>query len=632
MCGIAGIVADLDPAAVAEACRRMARAQAHRGPDDEGVICQPACGVTVGLASRRLAVLDPTPAGHQPMASDDGLVWVAYNGELYNFPSLREELESRGCRFRSRTDTEVVLRAYEAFGTDCVRRFRGMFALAVWDGRAGQLMLARDRLGEKPLYVDWDGRTFLFASEVRALLASGLVERRLEPAALEGYLAFGAVPAPMTMIEGVRLLGPGTVLTWRDGVIREHRYWSPEFTEDRGMHEAAAAEELLARLREAVRIRLLSDVPLGAFLSGGVDSSAVVAMMREAGAGRIRTFSVGFEEAAYDETPQARLIAKRFETEHTETRLTSQDVLTGLDPALEAMDQPTVDGLNTYFVSQAARASGTVVALSGLGGDELFGGYSTFTWVPALMRWSRWLGAVPGARRGAVGLLGVFQDGRAEKLRAFLERPPTPEGAYAAAKGLYVNGAVRRLLAEPPVGFDAPSYLRRLLPGEAEPVFNRVSRMELTAYLHHQLLRDADMMSMAHALELRPPFLDHELVEFAGRVPVALKMGPPKRLLIRALGGRLPAEILTQRKRGFSFPLELWLRGPWKATTEARLLDQAGAGIFRQAALEDVWRQFLAGRVRWARVWALIVAQAWITRHVHGTGHEATTDLAASVA
>jgi len=595
----------------------MLRAQAHRGPDDEGLQCFSASshGATVVLGNRRLAVLDPSPAGHQPMGNEDRSVWVAYNGELYNFPALRAELEARGWHFRSRSDTEVVLRAYEAFGEECVRRFRGMFALAIWDARQEQLLLARDRLGEKPLYMSWSGGRLLFASEVRALLASDLIDRELEPEALAGYLAFGAVPAPLSLVKSVRLLAPGSVVTWRRNELTERRYWACDFAPEPAMTEEEALEGLSERLRDAVRVRLLSDVPLGAFLSGGTDSSAVVALMRDAGVSHLRTFSLGFDEAGYDETPYARLVARQFETEHTEQIITSEEVGEGLDGALEAMDQPTVDGLNTYFVSRLTRASGTVVALSGLGGDELFGGYSTFQWVPRLLGISRALSLVPGARQGVAALLRAVPEGRSERLSAFLQQPPTAAGAYAAAKGLFVDGGVRRLLTRPGVDFDAAAYVAGSTFDEAEPMFNRVSRFELRTYLHHQLLRDADMMSMAHALELRPPLLDHLLVEFVGRIPPAFKTGAPKRMLLRAINGLVPSAVLKRGKWGFSFPLDIWMRGPWRADVERRL-QEGSVGVFRREALLAVWHQFLAGRIRWSRVWALIVVQRWMERHL----------------
>lgn len=640
MCGIAGLVAPGSPLELEAACRRMIRAQAHRGPDDEGIelMASPTPDTHVLLANRRLAVLDPSPTGHQPMANEDGTVWVVHNGEIYNFQALREELTSRGYRFRSKTDTEVIVHAYEEYGEACVSRFRGMFAFAVWDGRRQRLLLARDRLGEKPLYFFWDGTRLLFASEVRALLASGFVERRVDRQVVQGYLTFGSVPAPLTMVRDVQLLGPGSFLSVENGHVRETRYWDVSFEEHSHLGVSETAEALRHHLLEAVRLRLVSDVPLGAFLSGGVDSSAVVALMREAGVGTLRTFCLGFEQSEYDESPYARLIAKHFETDHTEHRVTAEEVLGQLDQVLAAMDQPSVDGVNTYMVSRLTRSSGTVVALSGLGGDELFGGYSSFWWVPRLDHWGRFLRRLPGSRRAAgTAVRWIARDSRAEKLRAFLQLPPSPEAAYLTAKGLFTEAVYDPLLSQAAGGssFDPLSYLQRLTDGRPEHVLNRVSHLELRAYLHNQLLRDTDTMSMAHALEVRVPFLDHVLVEFVAQVPTVVKFGAgPKRLLLSALGDRLPREISERPKSGFVFPFEHWMKHQWRESIRARLLDPPGGGLglINRSGLEAVWNAFLRGRIRWSRVWALIVLQDWVGRHAAGSLGPAAEEPAALTA
>jgi len=602
----------------------MIQAQAHRGPDDEGMYTATAGPVQLAMGSRRLAVLDLSASGHQPMTNEDGTVWVVCNGELYNFRELRDELERRGHRFLSGTDTEVLVHAYEAYGDDFVTRLRGMFAFALWDATRARLVLARDRFGEKPLYLSRFGQTLVFASELRALLASGLVERRVNFAALLGYLQLGSVPAPLTLIEGVESVEPGTVVEVEDGLVRVRRYWELRFDEDETMTREEAVDGLEARLLDAVRSRLASDVPLGVFLSGGIDSSGITALMRDVGVRHMRTYSLAFEDPAFDESSFARQVAERFSTDHSEYVVTAPGVLAMLDDILSAMDQPTVDGLNTYIVSRFTREAGTVVAMSGLGGDELFGGYSSFWHAPRLMWLGRALGWAPGSRQLLErGLRAVAWEGRSEKLRMFLRHQPSADAAYLTAKGLLVGEALEDLLAvEGPTSgatFDALSYLQRFGGSSGTSAFNRISLLELSTYMHNQLLRDADVMSMAHGLEIRVPLLDHQLIEFVARIPARWKAAqPPKQLFVAALRGRLPSTVTNRPKGAFAFPLEHWITSSWRDAIEERLFARAPAvdGLFQQAGLEALWNGLRQGRTRWSRVWAIVVLQEWLRRHL----------------
>ena len=376
MCGIAGILHS-DKDLVERVLPAMNYAQKHRGPDDEGSVIVPAQGGWLGFGHRRLAIIDLSAAGHQPMNDAVTGNWISFNGEIYNFRELRRELEKKGHLFRTGTDTEVILKAYTEWGTESVRRLRGIFAFAIWDSARQSLFAARDHLGVKPIYYWRENKTFLFASEVRALLATGVTGTKLDYDGLHSYLAYGSVQEPFTMVKGIRSLPAGHFMEWDKKGIRTERYWKlpqpgpgPDSTDPARLYEEAAH-----RLFDAVDSQLISDVPLGAFLSGGIDSTAIAALMRKSNRGKVRTFSIVFDETAYDEREWSRLAAREIGTEHTELELTGEHVRLDLPDAMGSFDQPSVDGLNTYFVSKAVREAGLTVALSGVGGDELFGGY-----------------------------------------------------------------------------------------------------------------------------------------------------------------------------------------------------------------------------------------------------------------
>jgi asparagine synthase (glutamine-hydrolysing) len=509
-----------------------------------------------------------------------------------------------------------------------------MFAFAIWDASQQMLFLARDRLGIKPLYYYAGDGFFLFASEVRALLASGLVPRRLDPIALWEYLGYQSVPAPRTLIQDIHALPPGSWLTVDTaGKMSEGRYWdllehaSPEAWNAPVTESRRRVGELL---REAVAMHLVSDVPLGAFLSGGIDSSAIVALMREAGQVP-RTFSVVFAESSYDEARYARQVATHFATDHTEIPLTQQDLLAQLPEALAAMDQPSGDGVNTYVVSRAVRSAGVTVALSGLGGDEFFGGYPSFARLGRMARFLRLWGYTPASLRTlvarGVGALGGASVAAA-KMAALVESDGTLSSLFPVLRQVLSTSQRYALLTEPWLqrlseAHDPYVWLLQKAYARAPGVglLGRISYAEGRTYMHDVLLRDTDQMSMAHALEVRVPLLDHTLVEYLMGLPDAYKRsnGTPKRLLVESLDGLLPDEIVQRPKQGFTLPFALWMRGALMRFCEERLSpERLGArGILQPDQVQKLWQAFLAGRreVSWSRLWILVVLEEWLQRH-----------------
>jgi asparagine synthase (glutamine-hydrolysing) len=631
MCGIAGILTVQPDLTLTSALEAMRDALGHRGPDDAGLaeIALPG-GTRLGLAHTRLAILDISPAGHQPMADPESGSWIVYNGEVYNHQDLRRQMPD--CPFQGGSDTETVLKAWARRGEAIMAGLRGMFAFGLYDGRRRQFWLVRDRLGIKPLYVAQAGPdTWVFASEIRALLDSGLVAGRLRAAAVRAYLAFGAVPDPWTLVEGVQSLLAGEA--WRFDLDRgggrlsaeRIRYWRPAFGPAAGPEPARqeAVEQLRPVLREAVSLRMLADVPVGVFLSGGIDSSAVVAVLASQGH-RLRTFAVTFGERRYDESAHARQVARRFATEHTELLLRPGQVLEEFDRALGAYDQPSIDGFNTYFIAQATRQAGVKVALSGLGGDELFAGYPYFRYLARLEH---------PARRGLARLLhGLLrrlrpQGMRTQKLGALLAGNGSRLASHAVCRQVMLPGRRQALLGqaeegELPLDAEVAEGLEAAAAGL--DAVNAHSLLELALYLGNMLLRDTDQMSMAHSLEVREPLLDHELVDTVARLPGALKLAPSrhgrvKGLLLDALPAPLPDEVVRRPKMGFIFPWEHWLRQELRGRVtdtlaERDVLEAAGLD---PAGARALWEGYLAGRpgLRYTDVLCLVNLLAWVKRH-----------------
>jgi asparagine synthase (glutamine-hydrolysing) len=574
--------------------------------------------------------------------------WIVFNGEIYNFRDLRSELEAAGNNFKSHSDTEVILAAYRAWGSDSFVRLRGMFAFALWDASRQILYLVRDPMGIKPLYYYDDDKCFLFASEVRTLLKTGLVPRKIDPKGLFSFLAFGSVYEPHTIIDGISAIAPGHVVSLdisleRSG-LTSRQYWdplkfisgsAPQSDDGQG---ADAERKLPALLCDAVLSHLVSDVPVGVFLSGGIDSSCLAALMGIAGV-RPATFSLVFREAEFNEAEYSRTIAKKFGTDHHELMISQQDALSSLPEALSAMDQPTIDGVNTWLVSAKARAAGVKVALTGLGADEMFAGYSNFRDVPRLERISADFTKIPALLRrpvaAAAGVVGGKSD-RGRKISQLADERTADKNAathpYFVVRSLF-NPEERRALfagdyesAESDMG----TLLQKSIAASAnfDPV-NRVSYLESHWYMRNTLLRDSDSMSMAHGLELRVPFLDRALVEACFRIPGKDKMraDTPKPLLLRSLGVELPGEIINRPKRGFTLPFEHWLRAEMRPMVEdalsknglskhARSENGDAQGLLSAASVRDVWNRFLAGRTSWSRPWSLFVLKRWCEQNL----------------
>ena len=610
MCSISGIFSIGQGApALREAVQRMNTAQTHRGPDDHGIATINFPGGEVVLGSTRLAIIDTSAAGHQPMNDPVTGNWITYNGETYNFKALRRELDDEP--WRSNTDTEVVLRAYGRWGADAFRKLRGMFALAIWDHASNQLVLARDPLGIKPLYYYVAKNQFAFASELRALLASGLVRRALSPAGVDSFLANGSVASPLTIVDGIRQLLPGKCLQVKTGADGNVSLREVEFGNSTHERSTTSRDEAVARLRaeleESVRMHLVSDVPLGVFLSGGMDSSALVALMSRTV--RPKTFSVVFDERGFTEAPFSRAIAERFDTDHTEIRL-SEDRLIGILPeAMASIDQPTMDGVNTFVVSGAVKDAGVTVALSGLGGDELFAGYPSF-------RRALRLGTMPkrlARAASAVGSVVLKPSVQRDKFWQLARSGGAPEDVYRISRQLFstdVASEITRREAEiPPGNGHHPSI----------DIVNAISTLELKGYMTNTLLRDTDTMSMAHSLEVRVPFVDAKVVDYVLSLPgewkLPAKHSVPKPLLADALADLLPRDFLARPKMGFTLPFEKWLRQNLRDQVssvfeDSRLLSAAGLNA---TAVKNVWNNFLQKprAVGWTRPWSLYVLAKW---------------------
>ena len=571
MCGICGIV-DFDGRPIDRGLvKRMTDVIEHRGPDGEGFFFNTADrpqngsaaqsrGAQAALSARRLAIID-VAAGHQPISNEDGTIEVAYNGEIYNFNELREELIASGHRFRTHCDTEVIVHAYEQWGDQCVSRFNGMFAFAVWDNNRQRLLLARDRMGVKPLVYLQRGGRLMFGSEIKSLLEDPTVSRNVDCDVLMHYLSFFAIPEPHSLISGVKRVPAGHVLIFERGEARLEKYWDIDFTEAPPRSEVEWLEELEALLEDAVRIRLISEVPLGAFLSGGIDSSLVVAMMARAG-GSIKTSSIEFTPG-YSEARYARLVADAFETDHHEFTFGREDAWHALPEMVWHHDEPSQSLIQTYFVSKAARERVTV-ALSGLGGDELFTGYPShvaaqrFHYIDKVPRW---------ALRSLRGLAAAGGE-RGARAKRFLDSTLMAPETRFASRYLHATEPQDRSDVLSPelherVNIDAATdYLMELFGAANSKDFRgRVLYVDQKAYLANELLRTTDSMSMAHSLEVRTPFLDYRVVELAARMPMSMKMrGFTTKYAIRKLAERLlPAEISKRPKSGFNVPLDNWI-------------------------------------------------------------------------
>ena len=626
MCGIAGRVnlfsqKPVEPAAIEAMCGWIR----HRGPDDQGVHVDGA----VGLGHRRLAIIDLSPGGHQPMANATGRFWVVFNGEIYNYRELRQQLESKGHQFKTLSDTEVLLAAFEAYGTDCLPKLRGMFAFALWDTHTRRLVLARDRVGKKPLYYRRDGHGVAFASESKAFFADPGFEAHANLSAISAYLSLQYVPAPLSAFDGVSVLPPAHYLVASAEGVAVHRYWRLAYQPKSDLDEAEAEAALLDKLTEAVKLRLVADVPLGAFLSGGVDSSVVVALMATLGGheGAVRTFSIGFAEQEFNELPYARAVAARYDTQHREfiVRPAIQDLLPRLvwhygEPFADSSAVPTL------CLSELTRQHVTV-ALNGDGGDENFAGYDRY----AMNGRNAVYGALPQPIRTLAAQIASAlpaTDGTVGRLRTWVRRHGLAPDSKAAVERMLIDIEAKQRLCTPAfaaIGEDrALEHVREaFLAGDAEEPLDRLLSMDAETYLPGALLPKVDIATMAVGLEGRSPFLDHEVMEFAARLPVTHKrLGWDGKRLLKRLARRLvPHEIIDRPKRGFTLPLAGWFRHELADTLRDTLLGSAARrrAWIQPAAVERMVQQHKALTHDWnEQLWILLMLELWAQQFLDG--------------
>lgn len=616
MCGITGIVNHSEST---NAIHRMTNRLAHRGPNAEGYFIGPA----MALGHRRLSIIDLSEGANQPLEDTSGNYVLIFNGEIYNYREIKAKLTDYP--YKTDSDSEVILAAYTRWGISCLQHFNGMFAFAIWDKAKQSLFVVRDRLGIKPLYFCQKGQTFAFASELRAILASGIVPAQISPSGLQNYFMYQSVSAPATIIEDVFQLMPGEYGVFEAGTFKKQLYWEigkpvanadPLRTDKNEVHR-----NIRQLLTESVERRMISDVPLGAFLSGGIDSSAIVGLMAECSETAINTFSVNFAETDYDESRYSNLIAKRFNTRHTSIFLRPEDFLISLPTALQSMDSPSGDGFNTWLVSKKTKEAGISVALSGIGGDELFAGYSNF------LRWRRLhqhpLWVLPkGLRQLAALLIGqAKQNPKLTRLSNIIAAPsPSIDCIYPLFRQVLPAKIAASIASS---GIVYPDGLQDLLHHRMDtlsrlPLLSQYTAAELLGYTLNVLLKDTDQMSMASALEVREPFFDYQLVEYLLQVPDVLKFtGPPKSLLIDSLHPLLPAEIIKRPKMGFSLPWRYWLRHELRSWCETNLKNLADRPNFNGQVVRDLAAQFLQNDKsdNWMQVFQMAVLEDWLEQN-----------------
>lgn len=616
MCGINGIFQFSGFSRSDELIKRMNDSLAHRGPDAEGYYRDD----HVQLGHRRLSIIDVDERANQPLENERYV--LVFNGEIYNYKEVKAQLSDYP--FQTESDTEVVLAAFQKWGEHCLRSFNGMFAFSIWDKQKKSLFIARDRLGIKPLYYVSSNDELIFSSSVRSILDTGIVERKLRRESIFEYLRFQTVHAPYTLVEGLFSLMPGQYLTANEEEgVQFKTYWSltQNFKSSKDDLDATKGE-VRRLLSESVEKRLVSDVPFGAFLSGGIDSSIIVALMSGVHDQKVNTFSVIFKENEYSEREYANMIADRYNTDHHEIELSVEEFKTTIPEALSFMDHPSGDGPNTYVVSQKTREAGVKMALTGLGGDELFGGYSIFNQIPQVQQ-KKWLSSFPAYARKPMANLYHMSKGTvaSSKIKEILKQEYfDAEYIYQFYRQVLMDDQINKLTGVYELPTNESFRIAHELIGYGKdgwklPPLSRISVADIATYMQNVLLRDSDQMSMAHGLELRVPFLDHELVEYVLGVPDKLKRPTsPKRLLVESFEDLLPREIYDRKKMGFVLPYELWMKGDLKSFCEERLNAVKALDVLKPNKVDELWKAFLAGnkRVTWSRLWPLVVLGDWI--------------------
>ena len=628
MCGITGIVGlNIETSIPKIAIQKMTDAIAHRGPNSQGFWDDAHCY----FGHRRLSIIDLSEAGNQPFVSQDGRYALIYNGELYNYKELKFSLQRSefGTNqlpyiFKTNTDTEVILASYLRWGKECINYFNGMFAFAIWDKQEQKLVIARDRMGIKPLYYHFKNNVLLFASEIRALLKSDLIEKKINQQSVAEYIQYTTVHAPNTILQDVKVLMPGNILEFdtKQQTFTISQYWNiNNFTKSKEeLSYTQTCEKVNELLTQSVERRLIADVPFGAFLSGGIDSSAIVGLMSKVSSEKIQTFNINFDEGEYSEAKYAQLIAKKFNTQHHEIKLTPNDFLSQLPEALNAIDHPSGDGANSYIVSKATKNAGITMALSGLGGDELFAGYDIFKRYVELEK-KGWLNIVP-----AKGILGKLLAANKKSIQG----DKTSEilnldvingfNAYPINRKLFNQPDFHYLLKK---HYNDNAFIQNVIKNcetDKSHKLSRVSLFEIKTYMQNVLLRDADQMSMAVALEVRVPFLDYKLVEFVLGINDTYKFPhTQKKLLVDSLGDLLPPEIVNRPKMGFVLPWKDWLKDELKEFCEENIVQFSKLSFVNREAVILIWNRFLKNdpKITWSRVWHLVVLNHWIkTNHI----------------
>ncbi len=633
MCGICGKISFNNHEPIGEKLiHSMADVLRHRGPDDSGIyisrlsdIHNDKSQVQVGLGHRRLSIIDLSQAGHQPMSNEDKSIWIVYNGEIYNFQDLRKNLEEKGHIFTSQSDTEVIIHLYEDMGIDCVKELRGMFAFAIWDGNKQRLFLARDRIGKKPLNYIVKNGNLIFASEIKSILQDPLINKEVDAEALDLYLTYGYVPAPQTIFSGIKKLPPAHILIWERGEVRIDRYWQLSYKNKLKATEEEYGQKLLEVLIEATKIRLISDVPLGVFLSGGIDSSAVVALMSRLSNQPIKTFSIGFQEESFNELKYARIVAKLFNTEHREY-IVKADCLEVLPKLIWHFNEPFADSsaIPAYYLSKMTRQDVTV-ALNGDGGDESFAGYERYAankiadiyrFIPKIIRKgiiAPFMENLPESTRKKDLVKNLKKFTRADEF--------SKEKRYACWMSIFQENLKENLYSEEfknrLMNFDSYGYLYNAYSeSEAVNFVDRTLFADTITYLPGDLLVKMDITSMANSLEARSPFLDHKLMEFAARIPASLKLKgiTTKYILKKAFFKILPKEILQRQKQGFGVPVGNWFRNNLKDYAYEILLSRncIKRGYFKEETVKRILNEHVLGRVdHGERIWSLINLELW---------------------
>ncbi len=614
MCRIAGII-DFNGGINAEtenALVKMRDSMIHGGPDDAGLYISN--DRKVAFAHRRLSIIDTSLLGHQPMSNHDKNIWITYNGEIYNFLELREELINKGYQFKSKTDTEVLVYGYEEWGIEkLLFRLRGMFVFVIHDLRNNVLVLAKDRFSIKPLYYYRDKNKFIFASEVKAMMRSGLIPDEQNKEATVKFLQLGSIPEPLTTVKNVFSVPAGHYIVLNENNLKIKQYWNIEDSFHKSLENKCSYEEAISTtsklLKESINLHMISDVPLGVFLSGGTDSSAIVALASEARKEPLTTLSVIFDEKEYSEAQYARTIAEKYKTNHHELLLKDLDFINEIPNILNAMDQPTADGVNAYFVSKAAKEIGLTVVLSGIGGDEVFLGYPYYKNTNNLERLVNFLNISPGVLRSSfvnlATLVSLLTKGRSSEKISYLKNP-TYGNAYFLYRGLFSPLQIQDLL-----GVSEHEAISMCSQFDLNNGFNKFSLSEsldlfdFNHYLRNQILKDVDFMGMRHSVEIRVPFLDHKLVEEIISLPLKYRLlnSVNKRLLVDSLSNKLPTSIVNRQKMGFTFPFANWIKKNHKMLRDLSF----GNSNFNQEFVDQSWDDFLNGKLHWSRIWSFIV-------------------------